>query len=118
MKVFAIFLLFLFTGIVVLYVWISKVGSENLNQDRLLALQLNAQQALEQKRPDLALKYYDQGLKLLVNQSLPEQAALFFQGRGNALAALQRCQEAEQAWRRACQLGNRDACLRHCAKPS
>lgn len=92
------------------------MGSENLEQDRLLSLQMNARQALDMKRPDLALKYYDKGLQILQHHALPEQEAIFFSGRGDALRGLHRCAEAEQAWHQACQSGRKTDCQRQCVR--
>jgi len=98
-----------------LYLWIGKLGSENLQADKLLSLQINAQDALEQKRPDLALKYFDKALKTLGDSNDKARAAVFHEGRGLALSGLKRCPEAQKEWKEACQLGRQEACKRTCS---
>lgn len=111
MKIFVIALVLIFVGLIGVYVTIGRLGGgEQLQQDKILAAELQGREALNQKRPDLALIYFDKGLKALGEAPLKPQRAKLQAGRGEALKALKRCPEASQAWAEACRLGNTPAC--------
>ncbi|PKL77496.1 MAG: hypothetical protein CVV27_05300 [Candidatus Melainabacteria bacterium HGW-Melainabacteria-1] len=115
MKIYALVLVLIFAGIIGLYVWLGNMGGgEQLQQDKLLASELQGQQALDQKRPDLALKYFDKALGALNNTPESPLRGKLQSSRGEALRALGRCEEARQAWAEACRLGQSGACKLSC----
>lgn len=112
-KIFALALVLIFAGIIALYVWIGRLGGgEQLQQDKALAAGIQGREALSQKRPDLALKYFDKGLKVL-GDGTPQRGPLLA-GKADALLALGRCPDARTAWSEACRLGQLEACKRKC----
>lgn len=115
MKILTFVLVLIFSGIIALYIVVGRLGGgAQLQQDKALAAEIEARQALAQKRPDLALIYFDKALKAV--QDLPQnplQGSLQA-GRGEALAELGRCPEAREAWQKACQSGQKSVCAAVC----
>lgn len=116
MKIFPIVLALIFIGMIVLYVFMGRLGGgEQLQQDKALAAEMEGREALTQSRADLALLYFDKGLKALKEAPSSPQRSSLLAGRGDALAALNRCPEAKIAWSEACKLGQATACKAVCA---
>jgi len=117
MKIFPVVLVLIFGGMIGLYLVLGRLGGgEQLQQDKALAAEIEAKEALLQKRPDLALIYYDKGLKALHDVSNSPMITRFYSGRGEALAQLNRCPEAQKAWALACKQGDQVACKAVCPK--
>ncbi|MBT9547360.1 MAG: hypothetical protein IV090_18350 [Candidatus Sericytochromatia bacterium] len=115
MKIFPIVLTLIFIGMIVLYVFIGRLGGgEQLQQDKALAAEMEGREALTQSRADLALLYFDKGLKALKETPTSPQLSRLWAGRGDALAALKRCSEAKIAWSEACKRGQAMACKAVC----
>ncbi|MGE3727461.1 MAG: hypothetical protein AB7I41_18015 [Candidatus Sericytochromatia bacterium] len=117
MKIFPVVLVLIFGGMIGLYLVLGRLGGgEQLQQDKALAAEIEAKEALIQKRPDLALVYFDKGLKALKEVPNSPMLIRFHSGRGEALAQLKRCPEAQKAWAAACKLGDQVACKATCQK--
>ncbi len=116
MKIFPIVLALIFIGMTVLYVFMGRLGGgPQLQQDKALAAEMEGREALTQSRADLALHYFDKGLKALSDTPSGSQRGSLLAGRGEALAALHRCPEATIAWSEACKLGQALACKASCS---
>lgn len=105
MKIYALFVALIMMGIVVLYVFVGKLGGgEQYLSDKLLGLNLQSLEALKSDRADLALKYQNKALKSFGDKDLPDLKAHWLSQRGRAHLMMGQLQAAEADYQQAMKL--------------